>query len=123
VQATGIVEALDVSEQIPPRLVTGGVDAVMDTLGFEGVEEALHGSRVQLSLLEPIGQIPPAEAEQRFYADMDDVAIAASLKPNGLQETRGGSIHLFGSPYLEAGQCPSARQLDDGLPALEIMHF
>ena len=28
-------------------------------------------------LLEPIGNIPPAEAEQRFYAAMDDVPIAA----------------------------------------------
>jgi hypothetical protein len=35
------------------------------------------GNIVQLRLLEPIGHIPPAEAEQRFYADMDDVAIAA----------------------------------------------
>ena len=43
VQATRILEALDVSEQILPRLDTGGLDAVMDTLGFEGVEEALHG--------------------------------------------------------------------------------
>jgi putative transposase len=28
-------------------------------------------------LHEPIGNIPPAEAEQRFYAAMDDVPIAA----------------------------------------------
>lgn len=41
-QATGIAEALDVSEQIPLRLVTGSLNAVWDTLGFEAVEEALH---------------------------------------------------------------------------------
>src|SRR5665213_2457023 len=46
VQSAGIVEALDVSEQIPPRLGPGGVDAVMDPLGFEGVKEALHGGVV-----------------------------------------------------------------------------
>jgi putative transposase len=28
-------------------------------------------------LLEPIGNIPPAEAEERYYAVMDDVSIAA----------------------------------------------
>lgn len=28
-------------------------------------------------LLEPIGKIPPAEAEQRYYAMMDDVPMAA----------------------------------------------
>ena len=53
-QATGIVEALDVSEQIPPRLVTGGVDTVMDTLGFEGVEEALlRGLAPAIALIFP----------------------------------------------------------------------
>jgi hypothetical protein len=43
VQATKIVDALDVSEQVSPRLVAGGVDTMMDAFGFEGVEEALHG--------------------------------------------------------------------------------
>ncbi|GLR79149.1 hypothetical protein GCM10007856_18230 [Azospirillum oryzae] len=28
-------------------------------------------------LLEPIGNIPPAEAEARYYAQADDVAMAA----------------------------------------------
>lgn len=28
-------------------------------------------------LLEPIGNIPPAEAEQRYYATLDDVPMAA----------------------------------------------
>ena len=42
VQATGIVEALDIAEQIAPGLGAGGVDPMMDSLGLEGVEEALH---------------------------------------------------------------------------------
>jgi len=28
-------------------------------------------------LLEPIGNIPPAEAEQQYYAMLDDTAMAA----------------------------------------------
>jgi hypothetical protein len=28
-------------------------------------------------LLEPIGNIPPAEAEQRYYAMLDDIPMAA----------------------------------------------
>ena len=43
-------------------------------------------------LLEPIGNIPPAEVEERYYAVMDDVPIAAQLKPNGLRQSRGGSV-------------------------------
>ena len=42
VQATGIVEALDVLEQIAPGLVAGSVDPVVDPLGLQRVEEALH---------------------------------------------------------------------------------
>ena len=42
-------------------------------------------------LLEPIGNIPPAEAEQRYYAMLEQPAIAAWLEPNGLRQTRGGS--------------------------------
>lgn len=42
-------------------------------------------------LLEPIGNIPPAEAEQRYYAMLEQPAMAAQLKPNGLRQSRGGS--------------------------------
>ena len=28
-------------------------------------------------ILEPIGNMPPAEAEQRYYADLEEVALAA----------------------------------------------
>lgn len=37
------------------------------------------------------GNIPPAETEERYYAMLDDVAMAAELKPNGLRQSRGGS--------------------------------
>jgi transposase InsO family protein len=42
-------------------------------------------------LLEPIGNIPPAEAEERYYAMLDDQKLAARLKPNSLQQNRSGS--------------------------------
>ena len=32
-------------------------------------------------LMEPIGNIPPAEAEQRYYATLNAQAMAAELKP------------------------------------------
>src|SRR6056297_1621850 len=41
-QSPGIVEALDVGEAVSARVVAGGVDAVMDALDLERVEEALH---------------------------------------------------------------------------------
>jgi hypothetical protein len=43
VGAVGVVEAFDVGVQVSPGLVSGGVNAVMHTFGFERVEEALHG--------------------------------------------------------------------------------
>jgi putative transposase len=45
-------------------------------------------------LLEPIGNIPPAEAETRFYAQSDELALVARLKQNSLRENRGGSIAM-----------------------------
>lgn len=42
-------------------------------------------------LLEPIGNIPPAEAEARYYASQNTPAMAASLKPNSLRGSRSGS--------------------------------
>jgi hypothetical protein len=42
VQATGVVEALDIAEPVSPRLVARGVDPVMDTFGFEDAREARH---------------------------------------------------------------------------------
>lgn len=45
-------------------------------------------------LLEPIGNIPPAEAEERYYAMLDEPAIAAFLKRNGLRKARGSSHRI-----------------------------
>lgn len=42
-------------------------------------------------LLEPIGNVPPAEAEALYYAAQDNLPLAAWLKPNSLRQTRGGS--------------------------------
>ena len=47
---------------------------------FEAVEYATLGWvdwRNNRRLPEPIGNIPPAEAEQRYYAMLDDVSMAA----------------------------------------------
>jgi hypothetical protein len=43
-------------------------------------------------LMEPIGNIPPAEAEARYYAQSDELAMVARLKPNSLRQTRRGSV-------------------------------
>ena len=43
-------------------------------------------------LLEPIGNIPPAEAEELYYAAADNIDMAAGLTSNGLRQTRGGSM-------------------------------
>ncbi len=48
-------------------------------------------------LLEPIGFIPPAEAEERHFAMLNDTAMAASLKQNGLRQSRSGPF-LFDGP-------------------------
>jgi hypothetical protein len=42
-------------------------------------------------LLEPIGNIPPAEAEANFYAALEQPAMAAKAKPNSLRISRRGS--------------------------------
>jgi transposase InsO family protein len=41
-------------------------------------------------LLEPIGNIPPAEAEAHDYAAQENLLLAASLKPHGLRQARRG---------------------------------
>lgn len=42
-------------------------------------------------LLEPIGNMPPAEAEVQYYARLDAPAMAAELERNGLWQTRSSS--------------------------------
>ena len=62
---------------------------------------ALRGGRVRISrvgglvqqspALEPIGFIPPAVAEERYFAMLNETAMAASIKQNGLRQSRSGS--------------------------------
>ena len=42
-------------------------------------------------LLAAIGFIAPAEAEERYYASLDEPAMAAYLKQHSLRQSRGGS--------------------------------
>jgi hypothetical protein len=42
-------------------------------------------------LLASIVYIPPAEAEERYYASLDQPATAVSLKQNSLRQNRDGS--------------------------------
>lgn len=46
-------------------------------------------------LLEPIGYVPPARFEREYYQQNTGLAIAASLKPGALRESRGGSKRRF----------------------------
>jgi hypothetical protein len=57
-EAMGVVEAFDGSEQIAPGLFFGCVDAMMHSFGLERVEEAFH-RRINPST----GQIEPAFEE------------------------------------------------------------
>ena len=43
-------------------------------------------------LLEPIGNIPPAEAEERYYTMTKQPPWRRDFKRNSLRETRGGSV-------------------------------
>jgi hypothetical protein len=46
-------------------------------------------------LLEPIGFIPPAEAEERYFAMLNHKAMAAWLKQNGLRQSGSGSGRIL----------------------------
>jgi transposase InsO family protein len=70
-------------------------------------------------LLAPIGNIPPAEAEARYYEQLEAPALAASLEPISLRQTRGGSLRLArGTTFVSAAashgrakaSCPGARR-------------
>jgi transposase InsO family protein len=50
-------------------------------------------------LLEPIGNVPPAEAEDQYYAMLDDERMAAKLNPWSLRRTRRGSLRSRCSRY------------------------
>jgi hypothetical protein len=43
-------------------------------------------------LMGPIGNIPPAEAEQRYNASLNRPALVAQLRSTRLRQFRGGSV-------------------------------
>lgn len=54
-------------------------------------------------LMEPIGNVPPAETEARYHAMLDELPMAASLKPNSLRQSPCGS-HLLLALVPQAAQ-------------------
>lgn len=62
-------------------------------------------------LLEPIGNMPPAEAEARYDNPAEVQRLAACLGPNGLRETRRDSRRTL----IREGAEP-ARRCDEGAP-------
>lgn len=62
-------------------------------LRSRGVRYSRMGGLVQPpTLLEPIGHIPSAEAEEQYYAMLDEPLMAGQLKPEGPRQTRPGSV-------------------------------
>ncbi len=59
--------------------------------------------------LEPIGNIPPAEAEARYYEQLNDLAMAARPKQNSLRQTRRGSAAVFERLEPRSGSRRSCR--------------
>ncbi|MET4036276.1 hypothetical protein ABMB68_009072 [Bradyrhizobium sp. RT4a] len=57
-------------------------------------------------LLEPVGNIPPAEAEQRYYAMLKHPAMAAELKPSGLRQANPGRFTERFSAALKPNRHP-----------------
>jgi transposase InsO family protein len=61
---------------------------------FEVVEFATHDWVAWFNnrrVLEPIGQIPPSEAEARYYATKEPPDMTAYFKSNSRRQTRRGS--------------------------------
>lgn len=62
-------------------------------------------------LMRPVGDIPPAEAEERYYAMLYQPAMATQLNANGLRRTGGGSKTVLMEhrshyrPPLATGTC------------------
>lgn len=73
------------------RLAESGVEPSIGSVGDSddnALAEVIHRRG---PWLEPIGDMPPAEAEARYSARAEVQALAACPKPNGLGETRRGS--------------------------------
>ena len=93
-QAAGIVEALDVAEQVPSGFGPGGVDPVMDPLGLEGVEEAFHGRVVPaVALAAHRGRDPrPGEGQPIGLGGVLDAAVGMMDQPWRGPLTLGGHV-------------------------------
>lgn len=57
-------------------------------------------------LLEPVGNIPPEEAEAYFYAALEQPAIAAKLETSSLRTTRRGSLPWHAPGIVVPAQRP-----------------
>jgi hypothetical protein len=71
VEAAGIIEALDVLEQVAPGIGASGINPVMDPLGLERVKEALHRRVVEtIAFAAHSGckSNPPARPSWRRYS-------------------------------------------------------
>jgi hypothetical protein len=55
-------------------------------------------------LLEPIGNIPPAEAEERYYAMLDDTPMQRNLNPEASDEPGAVQTTWDGRTYGITGQ-------------------
>jgi len=81
-------------------------------------------------LLEPIGNIPPAEAEANFYAALETEAMAAQLTEISLRQTRRGSMRRrcpLGKPFrsedFSAFPFKDSSVLSDGMTRDRIISF
>jgi hypothetical protein len=72
-------------------------------------------------LLEPIGNIPPAEAEERYYARLEDPAMAEWLRQNGLRKNWGGSIKSKRRDCTSPELTTRAERRSSTLPTLRIV--
>ena len=96
----------------PPKIMTGSMNhefnnrtGLMRVSSSEAVEFAtlewvdwFNNRR----LLEPIGNIPPAEAEARYYEQLNEPAMVACVKQNGLRDSRRGSWYRPGRVLRKA---------------------
>jgi putative transposase len=76
-----------VSIKYSDQLAEAGIEPSVGSVGDSydnALAETINGRYkadvIHRRLLEPIGNIPPAEAEERYYAMLDEADMAAQLK-------------------------------------------
>lgn len=77
---TGLFEAEVIRRRGPRRSLEAFEFAALDRVDRFNTQRPL----------EPIGDVPPAGAEERYYAEAEEPAPAARLTPNGLRQPRRG---------------------------------